>query len=155
MPRSRMALTSTLEVATSGDGESDQNHGEDGRKSRGEARPIEIDEGESIVGGGIVDFGIEDDFSAVLGVNGGTLGNTPGRVAVLAKVFLDVTFADSYLRANIEFRNKACTRGRYYSYTKLYFVLFVFIYVYSHMYCLLYTSPSPRDGLLSRMPSSA
>ena len=32
---------------------------------------------------------------------------------------------------------------------------------YSHsvgkpaIYCLLYTSPSPRDGLLSRMPSSA
>ena len=27
----------------------------------------------------------------------------------------------------------------------------------SHQYndCLLYTSPSPRDGLLSRMPSSA
>ena len=25
----------------------------------------------------------------------------------------------------------------------------------SHMTCLLYTSPSPRDGLLSRMPSSA
>ena len=26
----------------------------------------------------------------------------------------------------------------------------------SHVYiCLLYTSPSPRDGLLSRMPSSA
>ena len=24
-----------------------------------------------------------------------------------------------------------------------------------HRYCLLYTSPSPRDGLLSRMPSSA
>ena len=23
------------------------------------------------------------------------------------------------------------------------------------MHCLLYTSPSPRDGLLSRMPSSA
>ena len=23
------------------------------------------------------------------------------------------------------------------------------------MFCLLYTSPSPRDGLLSRMPSSA
>ena len=26
---------------------------------------------------------------------------------------------------------------------------------YRGMYCLLYTSPSPRDGLLSRMPSSA
>ena len=25
----------------------------------------------------------------------------------------------------------------------------------SHSACLLYTSPSPRDGLLSRMPSSA
>ena len=25
----------------------------------------------------------------------------------------------------------------------------------THMPCLLYTSPSPRDGLLSRMPSSA
>ena len=24
-----------------------------------------------------------------------------------------------------------------------------------HWFCLLYTSPSPRDGLLSRMPSSA
>ena len=24
-----------------------------------------------------------------------------------------------------------------------------------HYVCLLYTSPSPRDGLLSRMPSSA
>ena len=26
---------------------------------------------------------------------------------------------------------------------------------YQHSPCLLYTSPSPRDGLLSRMPSSA
>ena len=25
----------------------------------------------------------------------------------------------------------------------------------NHQTCLLYTSPSPRDGLLSRMPSSA
>ena len=28
-------------------------------------------------------------------------------------------------------------------------------YVELPMICLLYTSPSPRDGLLSRMPSSA
>ena len=27
--------------------------------------------------------------------------------------------------------------------------------VVSNRFCLLYTSPSPRDGLLSRMPSSA
>ena len=27
--------------------------------------------------------------------------------------------------------------------------------IFKHISCLLYTSPSPRDGLLSRMPSSA
>ena len=27
--------------------------------------------------------------------------------------------------------------------------------MHQHCFCLLYTSPSPRDGLLSRMPSSA
>ena len=31
----------------------------------------------------------------------------------------------------------------------------VHIYSIGYMSCLLYTSPSPRDGLLSRMPSSA
>ena len=30
------------------------------------------------------------------------------------------------------------------------------VFILHHIYnCLLYTSPSPRDGLLSRMPSSA
>ena len=29
------------------------------------------------------------------------------------------------------------------------------IYADDNLHCLLYTSPSPRDGLLSRMPSSA
>ena len=28
-------------------------------------------------------------------------------------------------------------------------------FVFYNNFCLLYTSPSPRDGLLSRMPSSA
>ena len=28
-------------------------------------------------------------------------------------------------------------------------------HIAGHIACLLYTSPSPRDGLLSRMPSSA
>ena len=31
----------------------------------------------------------------------------------------------------------------------------VFIKMITALSCLLYTSPSPRDGLLSRMPSSA
>ena len=29
------------------------------------------------------------------------------------------------------------------------------VFLYHSSICLLYTSPSPRDGLLSRMPSSA
>ena len=33
--------------------------------------------------------------------------------------------------------------------------IFQFPVIYDTMTCLLYTSPSPRDGLLSRMPSSA
>eukprot|EP01016_Furgasonia_blochmanni_P050287 TRINITY_DN774_c0_g1_i2.p2 TRINITY_DN774_c0_g1~~TRINITY_DN774_c0_g1_i2.p2 ORF type:complete len:234 (-),score=57.83 TRINITY_DN774_c0_g1_i2:38-739(-) len=33
--------------------------------------------------------------------------------------------------------------------------LFILSEVFSYIICLLYTSPSPRDGLLSRMPSSA
>ena len=34
-------------------------------------------------------------------------------------------------------------------------VFFIFVLCLLLMACLLYTSPSPRDGLLSRMPSSA
>ena len=30
-----------------------------------------------------------------------------------------------------------------------------FLFLFKRQTCLLYTSPSPRDGLLSRMPSSA
>ena len=33
--------------------------------------------------------------------------------------------------------------------------LYIFTYVVLSMACLLYTSPSPRDATLSRMPSSA
>ena len=33
--------------------------------------------------------------------------------------------------------------------------LFKILLMHGFSFCLLYTSPSPRDGLLSRMPSSA
>ena len=38
---------------------------------------------------------------------------------------------------------------------ELYAVVFALEKFRSYLLCLLYTSPSPRDGLLSRMPSSA
>ena len=34
-------------------------------------------------------------------------------------------------------------------------VCLIIAYPVAYILCLLYTSPSPRDGLLSRMPSSA
>ena len=52
-------------------------------------------------------------------------------------VFDPVMFADSYLTANIEFRNKACTLGKYYSYTGVIFGAFISIYVYRHIYLSL------------------
>ena len=43
---------------------------------------------EGYVGGGIGDFGVENDLSVVLGVNGGGLGNIPDGFAVLPNVLL-------------------------------------------------------------------
>ena len=39
--------------------------------------------------------------------------------------------------------------------TATYYALIMTVYTWIAKGCLLYTSPSPRDGLLSRMPSSA
>ena len=57
---------------------------------------MQIDEGKSMVGlvqrdigGRIGDLGVEGDFCVVLGMDGGTLSDSPGGVAVLAKLFLD------------------------------------------------------------------
>ena len=43
----------------------------------------------------------------------------------------------------------------YYYYYNYYYYYYYYYYYGYYYYCLLYTSPSPRDGLLSRMPSSA
>ena len=45
--------------------------------------------------------------------------------------------------------------GLYYLSGQRYRNLLLLIASYVFYACLLYTSPSPRDGLLSRMPSSA
>ena len=41
------------------------------------------------------------------------------------------------------------------SFLKLGLIVIIFLPWVGYVDCLLYTSPSPRDGLLSRMPSSA
>ena len=61
-----------------------------------------------------------------------------GITAVLAKCGIKKTDSDVFLREGI-------------TGTKIVSVLLIGI----EGICLLYTSPSPRDGLLSRMPSSA
>ena len=47
------------------------------------------------------------------------------------------------------------TNGKYSTIQALYAILKEAKYKCNIYTCLLYTSPSPRDGLLSRMPSSA
>ena len=43
-----------------------------------------------------------------------------GQIFEKMPVLRSVTFADSYLTVNIEFWKKACTLGKYYSYTGMY-----------------------------------
>ena len=45
--------------------------------------------------------------------------------------------------------------GKQYPLKRHYFLISGYYYELNTIICLLYTSPSPRDGLLSRMPSSA
>ena len=59
----------------------------------------------------------------------------------------DCGFADIGPSDNRYFRRALF---RLFGLRQLYIIYIVIIYI-----CLLYTSPSPRDGLLSRMPSSA
>ena len=51
------------------------------------------------------------------------------------KKLIIVTFADSYLMANIEFRNKACTLGKYYSYIGVYLTC-SYLYMCTGIYTL-------------------
>ena len=50
-----------------------------------------------------------------------------------------VTFADSYLAANIESWNKACTLGKYYSYTEVIFACVrIYICVQAYIRCVMF-----------------
>ena len=47
-------------------------------------------------------------------------------------------------------------KPRFFAYLSLFtFAMLMLVTSNNFIHCLLYTSPSPRDGLLSRMPSSA
>ena len=66
-------------------------------------------------------------------------------------VWLVVAVAGAFALATV-----ALTRGE--SVNALWVVtaaICTYLIAYRYYSCLLYTSPSPRDGLLSRMPSSA
>eukprot|EP01016_Furgasonia_blochmanni_P043079 TRINITY_DN579_c0_g2_i2.p1 TRINITY_DN579_c0_g2~~TRINITY_DN579_c0_g2_i2.p1 ORF type:complete len:308 (-),score=24.77 TRINITY_DN579_c0_g2_i2:96-971(-) len=60
------------------------------------------------------------------------VSNCEDRLFILSSTYFDQVFSQTFILRQLYF----CAR-----------------YQYNH--CLLYTSPSPRDGLLSRMPSSA
>ena len=77
-----------------------------------------------------------------------TLSSSSAASDVYKRQFVDKTVED--------------TKGHFpvlYEQLKRYSIIFKaaygFTFLDEHLSCLLYTSPSPRDGLLSRMPSSA
>ena len=65
-------------------------------------------------------------------------------IKFLKKIFYapSLVLAEGYMNENYELPN-----SNFYDFSE--------IILDNYNYCLLYTSPSPRDGLLSRMPSSA
>src|SRR5664279_1950910 len=80
---------------------------------------------------------ITDDSVAVM------MDSTDNKGALLHK---------SYFEAGMSYQSNDVYLGRKDSMLLPYYIP---AFSYYHRSCLLYTSPSPRDGLLSRMPSSA
>ena len=86
-------------------------------------------------GSGIV--GLMEDLGSALNENPDMIfmgGGNPARIPKMQQVF------------NSQYKKLCDSSEQLYSTTGVY---------QSPQGCLLYTSPSPRDGLLSRMPSSA
>ena len=76
---------------------------------------------------------------------------TPEPMPPMSDPTPDPVAGDSQVR-----RGPICALLDFFSSVRLGIVLLVLLFVYMSIgSCLLYTSPSPRDGLLSRMPSSA
>ena len=61
---------------------------------------------------------------------------------------------ESYYDPSLDKPNVMIPEGEYYAHVKE-FTMKEDVVIRGKYICLLYTSPSPRDGLLSRMPSSA
>ena len=80
----------------------------------------------------------------------GALVFTTGSSMVLdnGSYYLGITIPKNY-------RNEEAVKVIVAQYKKSWRVISFIGLVTCFMVCLLYTSPSPRDGLLSRMPSSA
>ena len=92
-------MTTAFAIAAGGDGEAHHDHGQDGGQSRGEACPMEIDQGKAIVGliqrdvcGRVGDLGLQTDLCVILGKDGGGLGSSGGDPPVLEVFFNEHLF---------------------------------------------------------------
>ena len=85
------------------------------------------------------DISVDESNAADLVAHTGA-ATSPPNDAVGAKQFYKHEFQDDYNRVVQGCRTFELVNGNW---------------KYPYHICLLYTSPSPRDGLLSRMPSSA
>ena len=72
------------------------------------------------------------------------------RILQIQKKFMDLEREKGVTEKDIHHNPKGIVKEYKEEHEKLFMLFFVFFND-----CLLYTSPSPRDGLLSRMPSSA
>ena len=87
------------------------------------------------------------DYDGVLHFNDGVNGRDLNTLCILGRRYYE-RFGYIY---NPEYKSLYCDN----EFTEISRRLRKQIYIDKVIICLLYTSPSPRDGLLSRMPSSA
>ena len=73
--------------------------------------------------------------------------------AILIMLVASVIVLTAAFRAGPKLRKLALLSSTGYAFPGT--ILAIGVLIYAGYICLLYTSPSPRDGLLSRMPSSA
>ena len=76
-------------------------------------------------------------------------------INILLKQSINDKFFDIAIYKSIGYKDKYIFQLLFYELFLITTLSYLFSIVPSFIGCLLYTSPSPRDGLLSRMPSSA
>ena len=79
----------------------------------------------------------------------------PKYVLILFIIILSIGLTEALILSPEDYKQSHSVRIMYVHVPAAWIALGIFSAITFLSICLLYTSPSPRDGLLSRMPSSA